>query len=114
MGTGKLERGDELLLGATLDRVWISRALVPELIKAMRAFHDRYIAPKKLVRTISEAADTLDEWLTSSTDDRGVAFHMCSATESFWTIYDSETDETRCYNIDRDPGGQGRHWELTV
>lgn len=113
LGTGKLERSDELLLGITLDRAWIGRALVPELIKSMRAFHTRYIVPNNLVRTISDAADVLDGWLVECPDDRGVAFNMCSACSSFWEVYDRETDESRNYNIDRDPGGPGRHWELT-
>lgn len=114
LGTGKLERLDDILLGATFDRVWIGRALVPELIESMRIFDQRHIVPNNLVRTISEAADVLAKWLTAYPDDRGIAFNMCSATESFWMVWDEENEESRPYNIDKDPGGKGRHWELTV
>lgn len=113
-GTGKLKRHEDILLGATFDRVWISRALVPELVEAMRAFHQRYIVPNNLVHTISDAADILAKWMPEHPTDRGVAFNMCSAVESFWTVYDGELDESRPYNIDRDPGGKSRHWEFKL
>lgn len=109
---GKLERLDALLLGSTYDRVWVRRALVPELIEGMRAFHKRYVVPNNFVETISEAADRLTEWLAGNPDDRGVAFNMCSADSSFWEVYDPEAEESRPYNIDRDPGGKDRHWEF--
>lgn len=106
--TGKvLSRADDLLLGATFDRVWVPSELVPELIASMRAFHEAHILPRNYVQTIADAADLIEKELDPT--DRGIAFNMCSAVESFWQV-DDEIGDCRPYNIDLDDRG---HWKLT-
>jgi hypothetical protein len=97
-GTGELDPLDDLLLAATFDRIWVKRKLVPDLIKACRAFHERHIAGR-YVDTVARTADMMGRLLEECPDAIGVAFNMCSANEPFWSWYDEEEDDHVQYNV---------------
>jgi hypothetical protein len=97
-GTGELDPLDDLLLAATFDRIWVKRELVPDLIKACRTFHERYIAGR-YVETVRASAAVMERLLEECPEALGVAFNMCSANEPFWCWYDEEADDHVRYNV---------------
>lgn len=118
-GKGELERWENILLGASFDRVWVKRELIPELVDALRRFYQEYVTPRNYVETTLQIADLLGK-LLQDPEARGVAFNPCSACEPFWRVYDAETDTCTPYNVDtQQPAytqnyGDGKTaWELS-
>ena len=112
-GTGHMASEDDILVGATGDRVWIAREHVPLLAAACRSFYKRYVKPHSLVDTVNQAAAVMDELLERIPDALGVAFNMCSAVDSFWSVPVEDGEDCRPYNIltDESKGGE-RYWQL--
>ncbi len=113
---GSLEPLDRILLGSTFDRVWVKKETLHDLIKAQRAFHEKYIVPNDIADTISKTADVIEALLAEDPSILGVAFNMCSANEPYWQV--REDEEPRTYNIFADKdlplGGEGKPaWELS-
>jgi len=115
-GEGKLDRLDNVLMGATFDRVWVKREDVPLLVEACRRFNRDHIAGAKLVDTVDRTADLLEMMFKEFSDDLGVAFNMCSANGAFWHVRVPCSEcgctcngDTRPYNVktdDEQPDGE--------
>lgn len=110
-GTDKLAKNDDIILGATFDRVWVKRDRVPSLVEACLDFHKRYILPGNLVRTIASTAALLKQAMEQHPEALGVAFNMCSANSAFWTIYDPEKGDSRPYNVLKDQEHPGDEYQ---
>jgi len=83
VGTGALSRQDDVLLGATFDRIWIRKEGLDELMQAMAAFHKQYTP---LCDTILASKLIIERMLMVMPDLLGIAFNMCSAVEAFWYV----------------------------
>lgn len=91
---------ERLLLAATVEGVWIPKASMPELVKALLEFVEVYIRPKGYVETARSMAALIQQVLESDRPILGVALDCCSAVESFWSVRgDPEKDESRPFNI---------------
>jgi hypothetical protein len=107
----KMTRAENILLGATFDRVWIRRALLPELVSACEDFLAEYIrkpAPPSRFdkpgdppsfyddRAVVGIIAALKEILQDESNI-GAAFNCCSANEAFWRVRDVDSyDCTTC------------------
>jgi len=112
-GTGHMAPEDDIMVGATNDRVWIAREHVPQLVAACRSFYKRHVKPRNQVDTVNQAAAVMEELLERVPDALGVAFHMCSAAAPFWSVYVEGEEPGRPYNILTDKGkGRKKHWQL--
>lgn len=94
----KMSRREQVLLGATFDRVWVRRDLLPELIDACQWFLDEYVLPPQ--QEIDPLTKKPREWryetsaltgiiallkgILEDPSTRGAAFNCCSAVTSFW------------------------------
>lgn len=83
VGTGALSRQDDVLLGATFDRIWVCKDGLNELTEAMAAFHKQYVPH---IDTILVSKSILEHMLAVTPDALGAAFNMCSAVEPFWYV----------------------------
>jgi hypothetical protein len=83
--SGKLDRLDNILLGATFDRVWVKREHLPAFIEALERFHAAYILPGNFVRTANGMAIALKKFYEEEPESLGIALDQCSANESWWT-----------------------------
>jgi hypothetical protein len=101
IGTSKLERWEEVLLGCTLDFVWVPPCLV---VEAARAFERWYKERGEgIVATTAGIARMMQE-IAETDPGAGVAFNMCSAVTPYWYVNDGpceEDDEAvfRPYNV---------------
>lgn len=110
----KMPRLEQVLLGATFDRVWLKREAIPELIEACEWFLREHVRKPRQVadwRTNGQtvAATYDDRTLAGDGPDsihkrsgiikalkeifedptaRGAAFNCCSAVSSFWHVRD--------------------------
>jgi len=115
----KMSRLEQVLMGATFDRVWFRRETLPELIEACEWFLDEYIRkPHKTKdwrtgqmvdahyddRTL--AGDSVHKSpgiikalkeIYEDPTSRGAAFNCCSGVLAFWYVYDTPP---RCENED--------------
>lgn len=82
--SGKLDALDNLLMGATFDRVWLARAHIPAFVEALERFTQVFIAPGKFVQTAQEMATHLKKFYEQEPEALGVALDQCSANESWW------------------------------
>jgi hypothetical protein len=102
IGSGELTRWEELVLVCTFDFIWVPRELVRESAEAFRRWFRRISKDKpNLVSTAAGVGRQLLEILDKCPDCLGVAFNMCSANESFWSVYADEgrMEASRAYNI---------------
>lgn len=83
--SGKLDRLDNMLMGATFDRVWIKREHIPAFIEALERFHAEFIVPGNFVRTANGMATALKKFYEEEPKALGIALDQCSAIESWWT-----------------------------
>lgn len=130
--SGTLSERDNIVLGATYDRVYIARANLGRVAAAIREFYDETSTMPdkyrggtyKIASTMSDTADLLVE-IAADGKFRGACFNMCSANCNPWVVrwdkYSAEEkraaraecdadkaddllDEERPFNFDRDPG----------
>ena len=84
----------------------MGREDVPTFIEACRAFHRDFVAGKDIEDTVNRVAGILATCMEP--DDLGVAFNMCSANDSCWSVsvecdyLDSFTESEECYGCDED------------
>lgn len=89
-----LTRPDSLVLGATLDGVWVSRATLPALIEGLDAFWLAIRGEVKFVPTLPTVTGLLREILANP-KYRGVCFYPTSTTDNPWALRDGEDDYRR-------------------
>ena len=103
--SGQLSERDNIVLGATYDRVFIARVNVHRVVDALRSFyeenswvtsHDGY--RYQVVETMLGVARVLDE-VAGDVTCRGVCFNLCSANQNPWlvewyTLTETERAET--------------------
>lgn len=83
-GSGKLDALDNILMGATFDRVWIKHERLPLFIEALERFHKEFIEPGGFVRTARGMATALQKFHEEEAASLGIALDQCSAIESWW------------------------------
>jgi hypothetical protein len=108
----KMSRLEQVLLGATFDRMWCKREMVPELIEACEWFLSEHV--RKPHQTTDWKGNQVEAYydsraLAGDADDsiykrkgiirslkeiyedptsRGIAFNCCSAVSDFWYVHD--------------------------
>lgn len=83
--TEALDASDNLLLGSTLDRVWIKRERLPRFVEVLERFYAEHVAPQQRVATMLSMAEVVKRLLAEDPELVGVAIDGCSAIPSFWT-----------------------------
>ena len=128
-GGGALDEPDNVLLGATFDRVWLKRERLPLLFDAVRRFTEEYVRPRGRVETAAECVRLIEEELVRDSALAGVCFNMCSAVDSYWhkrvpigedgqpLVGNGEPADYDYVTLnvfkDVDNGcGEGKHWEI--
>lgn len=81
--SGRLDDRLNLLLGATLDRVWMRRRGFKELADALRWFYAERLAPQGIVATALQMADHLEQ-LRYQPGLLGVGIDATSVNETWW------------------------------
>lgn len=112
IGTGKLERWEELVLVCTFDHIWVPRELVVEASEAIdRFYHERGRRENwkgeitRIDYTLGTVARLMKEIVEKDPSAAGVAFNMCSANSSYWYVHDSQEEwdegvsDPRPYNV---------------
>lgn len=97
----KMTRAEQVLLGATFDRVWVKKDLIPELIEACQEFYNTYFTspqPCKNWMGQTEFRSYDDRaivgvivaliGISEDSTARGAAFNCCSAVTPFWYVSD--------------------------
>lgn len=125
-----LDRLDNILLGSTLDRVWIKKERLTLLFEAIQRFTDEFIRPNGYVETALECVSIIKAAMEKDSELIGVCFDMCSVVEAYWTKYVPLGDdgeplkgtgkpadwdcETLNIFIDKNNGRPeiGEHWEV--
>lgn len=83
-GNGPLDALDNILLGATFDRVWIKTERLPLLFEAIERFNNEYVLPKRLVQTAINCLPVIRKALEEDPELAGICFNMCSANADYW------------------------------
>lgn len=110
--SGKLSERDNLVLGATYDRVYIAKANLRKVADAIRSFYEEHswVEPDptkpwlsreryQIVGTMMGVATILDKIAADETS-LGACFNLCSANENPWLVSWSEfTQEEKTKEI---------------
>jgi hypothetical protein len=126
VGTGKMDREDDLLVGSTYDFVWIRKEGLRQFVSALRNFCREHTwdlsrnniadvlnsygtLPSKIkesniqlgssmLNAVNECAEIIERALKDVAGLKGIAFNMCSENAPFWYVND-EVSGRRPYNL---------------
>lgn len=82
LATGKLTEDEDIVMGATFDRVWVRKEGLPRLVSALRAFYEKYGQGK--VDTILGVANLIESFMGE--DVRGACFQVTSLSSQLWLV----------------------------
>lgn len=111
----RLEHWERIILGATLDRVFVKREHFADLATCFRKFDAE--TRKKHPNAVCHYAAMAQDLEQLPADTTAVAWNATSVTETYWWKYDDcecpedaecEHEEGRPYDMNKDQG----HWSL--
>lgn len=126
VGTGKMNREDDLLVGSTYDFVWIRNEGLRQFVTALDHFckeHTWDLSPKSIIDVLNNygtlpnkikesdiqlgsstlnavrtTAEIIERAVKEVSNLKGIAFNMCSENPPFWYVND-EVSGRRPYNL---------------